>query len=724
MEKVHTIDYEYNRKDNEFLHLVCVSIDDEVYWLNDNSDTVKALSRLKELEGCTLIAHAASLAEIPCTAKLGANIDNYTWFDTETTYKFINHIKQGTQGNAIKTSLIECLKNYGLAERFTTTEAKNQWRDIILNGDVEANKEGIIKYCSSDTNELKELALREIEELNKLTEGTLFGSEFEWEKFSSYLDDDLMLPYNAKNKRTFDLGKFVKSESLNHISVARMYMECYDADPYIISHLQDWRYMDELKKECNELIPNLFDEKGTRKDEVLKDWIFNNIEGAKEWWDKGRHKNGEIKTKTSTGGYSFSGDVVDYFCEEFEGNEKLEKYRVLRKLIQAVQGLAREPEDAKGWYYPNLYKDGLHCHANEHGANTTRFGNKSSAGHIPSWSKSLRSCLKPNNENEVYFSLDFNAQEMWIVGQMSKDYNLLDTYEAKDVYMAMAQQMGKYPKTLPIPTEEERSEDWFKPYKQTRKEIKGVNLGMNYGMSYETYARRNNIPKEQAKSYWDLFAKTFYSKTQWGKVLQTYFARKIRSSETGKVEGFDGGYKVIIGKEQIVTSFRSTTYSTSYNKQQRAILNFPIQCMGAQITRRAIRYCQEKGLHPFLPVHDEIYFKTTKDKLNKDIEVARDCMVRAAFDCMENPLEGYPIKVGNAECHFSNDYVIHEGAEERFKQIMSICKRLDEMGEMPPKPQPIKKKKEKKMKETKTKKANKVEEKVEQTKIELEGFYA
>ena len=707
LKDVHTIDYEYNRKDNEFLHLVCVSIDDEVYWLNDHSDTVKALSRLKQLEGGMLIAHSASLAEIPCSAKLGANIDNYIWFDTETTFKFINHIKQGTQGNAIKTSLIECLKNYGLAENFTTTEAKNQWRDIILNGDVEANKEGIIKYCSSDTNELKELARREIEELIKLTAGVLFGSEFEWEKYKAYIDD-LSIPYNAKNTKKFNIEDFLKFESLNHISVAKMYMESYDADPYLISHLRDWRYMDELKKQCNELIPNLFDENGIRKDEVLKDWIFSNIDGAKEWWDKGHHKNGEIKTKTSTGGYSFSGDVVDYFCKEFECNEKLEKYRVLRKLIQAVQGLAKEPEDPKGWYYPNLFKDGLHCHANEHGANTTRFGNKSSAGHIPSWSKSLRSCLKPNNENEVYFSLDFNAQEMWIVGQMSKDYNLLDTYEAKDVYMAMAQQMGKYPKTLPIPTEEERNEEWFKPYKQTRKEIKGVNLGMNYGMSYETYARRNNIPKEQAKSYWDLFARTFYCKTQWGQVLQAYFARKLYNTDTRKCAGFEGVYKIIIGKEQIVTTFRNTTYSNNYNKQQRAILNFPIQCMGAQITRRAIRYCQEKGLHPFLPVHDEIYFKTSKDKLNSDIEIARDCMIRAAFDCMENPLKGYPIKVGNAECHFSDKYVIHEGAEERFNQIMEICKKLDELGVMPPKPQ---------------KKKNKLKENIED-KLDLEGFYA
>ena len=104
-----------------------------------------------------------------------------------------------------------------------------------------------------------------------------------------------MLPFFVMEK--FNINEFITTESKNHIAVAKMYLESYDADPYLISHLQDWRYMDELKKECNELIPNLFDEKGTRKDDVLEEWIFKNIEGAQEWWDKGYHKNGEIKTQ-------------------------------------------------------------------------------------------------------------------------------------------------------------------------------------------------------------------------------------------------------------------------------------------------------------------------------------------------------------------------------------------------------------------------------------------
>jgi hypothetical protein len=123
--------------------------------------------------------------------------------------------------------------------------------------------------------------------------------------------------------------------------------------------------------------------------------------------------------------------------------------------------------------------------------------------------------------------------------------------------------------------------------------------------------------------------------------------------------------------------------------------------MGAQITRRAIRYAQERfDLHPFLPVHDEIYFKTTVKDLESDIKCAKECMIQAAFDCLEHPNEKYPIKIGEAEIYWHEPmrYTIHEGAEERFEQIMSLCKKLDEMGPTPPNPLKLNQKKVKKKK--------------------------
>lgn len=736
----HTLDFEYNRKDNEFLHLVCVSLDDKVFWLDDGSQTRDFINEMKKIEGETIIAHAASLAEIPCCIKLGIDVEKYTWVCTETLYKFINHLQDGTTGNDKKTNLIDTLKDFCLLPQSITNEQKEHWRNIILSGNVENFKNDIIKYCESDTTNLVELYRRECDRLlsligesrRMLNGATCMDVELNTVLFETKIRpasdgykkpivDKQYIPFMTdKNFKNFDLDEFIKSESENHIAVAKMYMESYDADPYIVSHLQDWRFKDILKRQCNELIPGLFDDKGTRKDDVLQSWIFTNIDGAKEWWEQGFHKNGEIKSKTPTGGYSFAGDVIDYFCEEFKGNDKLEKYRVLRKLLQAVQGLARDPSDKRGWYYPNLYNDGMHCHANEHGANTTRFGNKSTSGHIPSWSKSLRSCLKPKNDNELYFSLDFNAQEMWIIGQLAHDYNLLDTYEAQDVYMKMAQQMNLYPKNLPIPTEEQRKEDWFKKYKPLRQKIKGVNLGMNYGMAAKTYAKRNNISEEEAKNYWDMFARAFDKKTDWGKILQLYFeGDKIIETET-KGQSWGNGLYLMIGKEQIITRFRPTSKWGDYNKQMRAVLNFPVQCMGAQITRRAIRYAQKEGLHPFLPVHDEIYFKTTKDRFENDARMARDCMMRAAMDCFNNPLKEYPIKIGEAELYEpgANKYTIHEGAEERFEQIMNICKELDEIGPCPP--QPIKEKKVKKVK--KLEKMEKVKNKNE-NETAMEDFF-
>ena len=36
--KLHPIDFEYNHKDNKFIHLVCVAVDNQAFWLNDGSE--------------------------------------------------------------------------------------------------------------------------------------------------------------------------------------------------------------------------------------------------------------------------------------------------------------------------------------------------------------------------------------------------------------------------------------------------------------------------------------------------------------------------------------------------------------------------------------------------------------------------------------------------------------------------------------------------------------
>ena len=136
-------------------------------------------------------------------------------------------------------------------------------------------------------------------------------------------------------------------------------------------------------------------------------------------------------------------------------------------------------------------------------------------------------------------------------------------------------------------------------------------------------------------------------------------------------------------------------------------MNFPVQSLGASITREALRLAFERGLKPIFPVHDEIYFRTTKDKLDKDIATARQCMIEAAFNALGDAcIKDYSIKVGNAEVTTSDNVPIHEGAEDTVEKINLMMLRLDTL---PPTYKPF----------------NMKEKKVEQVKEQpkLEGFF-
>lgn len=658
MSKIHSIDFEYRKKDEEFLDLVCVSLDDKVYWLKDSLERANFTKAMGEYQGEYFIAHSASFAEIPCCIKLGLDVDKYVWIDTESLFMFIQHFKNGTDGakgsnGKVQVGLLDCLDYYKIPH--ISKEQKEAFRDIILNQDIEENKEQIISYCKSDTDDLELLFDSEIMELFDL----LYNENTQGRNYiNPQVDEWKETPCCPFIRNKFNLYEFILSESLTHISVAKMYCVPFDLDPYLVNHIQTQTFKVKIMNKINEIIPDYFSWEGKEQKGVFLDWVFNKDKKFRDWWEKG--VQGDVETKTKTGAYSTADKVIEQFLDDFRNTvPELEEFRQFKKLLNACRGLSNI-DTKKNWIKPNHYSDGYRCHTNEQGAATSRFGNKASACHVPSWSKALRSCLKPQDKNIVYFSCDFNAQEMWIIGQMSKDYNLLEVYESSDVYMSMAQQMNLYPKDLPIPTEKQRSEEWFKPYKKIRSSIKGVNLGMNYGMAPKTYATRNNIDEEEAKRYWELFEETFDNKTRYIENIRDLFVTRSN---------------LCIGKEQLLC--RPLPHMRQ-DKKERISQNLPIQGMGAQITRRAIRYCQEQGLQPFLPVHDEIYFKTTTDKLKQDIIVARKMMKKAAFDCLEFADKDFPIKVGEAELYTSDKYTIHEGAEKVFNEIMKICREIDD----------------------------------------------
>ena len=669
---LHPIDFEYNHKDNEFLNLVCVAVDDKRFWLNNDEELSYFITYMKSIEGEIMVCHAASLAEIPCCIKAGIDVAKYTWFDTFITEKRLRAFNGKIDASL---SLIDVLKSYGIDYGYTSRE-KEDLREIILDGtNLEYKRFEILDYCSEDIEHLKQLALKQIARLeHQFTLDKLIDVS---SLHSQVCDTDVLF------------ANFITKQSNCNITTARMYYEPFDIDYNKIKQLSDPRLVGLLKQNLNTLIPGLYDEYGTKKDDVVRKFIITEDSNAYDWF-----KNRGYLTP-SDGKISLKDDYLNEYLSEHKGmSDKLDSFRQINKVIKACSGFQKEGDG--NWITPNLFKDGMHCNASEFGTVTSRYTPKPSKGWIPGMGKALRGLLKPNNKNEAYFSLDFNAQEIWVIGQLSKDIKLLDTYSSNDIYMSVAQKMGLYPKDLKIPTEAERGEDWFKPYKPLRQKIKGMVLGLNYGMSELSLAERCNMSEVEAVEMVANYNKTYFRKFDWTETIVNYFENQM----------------TLLANRDICMKHWNNLEGKARNKRQA--MNFPVQCVGATITRRALELALKNGLKPIFPVHDEIYFKTTLDRLDNDVELARKCMIEAAFDAIgEQALRDYPIKVGEVEVTTWNKVPKHSGGEATADLIELNLMRLKTL---PNDYAPFKKKKS-----TKRSKSECVKKETETT---MEDFFA
>ena len=619
---LHPIDFEYNHRDDEFLNLVCVAVDNKRFWLNNNEELSDFQAYMKSIEGGILVCHAASLAEIPCCIKAGIDVDRYCWFDTFVTEKRLRAFN-GKIESAL--SLIEVLRSYGIDYGYTSQE-KEDLRGIIIDGtNIEYKRFEILDYCSEDIGHLKQLALKQIEKLeHQLTLDKLIDVS---DLHSKVCNTDVLF------------ANFITQQSKCNITTAKMYFEPFDVDYNKIKQLSDPRLVGLLKQNLNTLIPGLYDEFGTKKDDVVRKFIMDEDSTAYDWFKYRGYLT------PSDNKISLKDDFLNEYLSEHKGmSDKLDTFRQINKVIKACSGFQKEGEG--NWITPNLFKDGMHCNASEFGTVTSRYTPKPSKGWVPGMGKALRGLLKPNNKNEAYFALDFNAQEIWVIGQLSKDKKLLDTYSSNDIYMSVAQKMGLYPDDLKIPTEAERSEEWFKPYKPLRQKIKGMVLGLNYGMSEFSLAERSNMSTVEAVEMVANYNKTYYNKFDWTETIVNYFENHM----------------TLLAQRDIC--IKHWNYREGKARNKRQAMNFPVQCLGATITRRALELAFSNGLKPIFPVHDEIYFKTTLDKLDDDVACARKCMIKAAFDAIgEGALREYPIKVGEVEVTTWNKVPKHSGGE-------------------------------------------------------------
>ena len=189
--------------------------------------------------------------------------------------------------------------------------------------------------------------------------------------------------------------------------------------------------------------------------------------------------------------------------------------------------------------------------------------------------------------------LDWRTQEVGIAAALSGDQQLMADYRGGDVYYALARDSGL--------TNDPDIAHWKKDQADVRHRMKGLQLGINYGMGVPSLARGLDRHPLIASTLIERHRRTHPRFWQWrdDQVQIAMLDRRIESVF---------GWPLRI--------------STSPNK--RTLYNFPMQTNGAEMLRlTAWRLC-EAGIVPSMLVHDGILLELdNEEQIAHAVEIMR-----------------------------------------------------------------------------------------------------
>jgi len=214
----------------------------------------------------------------------------------------------------------------------------------------------------------------------------------------------------------------------------------------------------------------------------------------------------------------------------------------------------------------------------------------------------LRHLIKPP-EGKALAYIDYEQQEIAIAAALSGDENLKEAYVSGDPYIGFAIQAGAAPSGATKQT-----------HPKIRELYKSCMFGINYGMSYQTFAKRANLPPIVAK---DLY--TFHKS-----VFRCYWRWLSGFMDSGQLSG------------EVNTNF-GWRYKTG-NRTLRTLQNWPMQAHGAEILRLAIILCLQNEIQVIAPVHDAILIEASLDEIDQNTTDAQYLMTRASERVINFPI--------------------------------------------------------------------------------------
>ncbi len=368
----------------------------------------------------------------------------------------------------------------------------------------------------------------------------------------------------------------------------------------------------------NEYSKTLMEELLTMRDNIYKlSGVEFNIDSPRQMGDIlfERLKIPYEGTKTKTGQYGTSEDILSPLKEKYEIIDHILNYRELTKLkstyVDALPALVN-PKTGR-----------VHTTFGQTIAATGRLAsNNPNLQNIPirtDRGKEIRKAFIPRDENFLILSADYSQIELRIIAAITQDEGMLEAFSrGEDIHASTAS------KVFGVPLADVS--------KEMRRRAKAVNFGLAYGQSSFGLAQTLGISRSESKE-----------------IIDNYFSKfpgiKKYMTDTVAFARQHGYIETLMKRRRYLRDINSKNQTVRAQAERNAI-NSPIQGSAADMIKLAMIHIHaemhERGLKSkmLLQVHDELVFDVLKKEQEEVASLVEDKMKHAM------PGLAVPIEVG------------------------------------------------------------------------------
>ncbi len=306
-------------------------------------------------------------------------------------------------------------------------------------------------------------------------------------------------------------------------------------------------------------------------------------------------------SKTASGYYSTSADVLEYLRNQHEVPALLLEYREYTKLkstyVDALQNQVN-PETGR-----------VHTSYNQTGSVTGRIASTDpNLQNIPIRSELGRQVRKAfvAAPGHSLVAVDYSQIELRVAAHMAGDQAMLKAFrEGRDIHTTTAAAV------LNISPEEVTS--------QQRRDAKAINFGLIYGMSAFGLTQTTELTLAEAEQ----FVETYFQRFPGIKGYLDQIREQVR--ETGYVE-------TLLGRRRYFPRLTTATNMNIRRREEREAINAPIQGTAADIMKLAMievadRLAASKlASKILLQVHDELVLEVKDGEVEETIKLVKSAM--------------------------------------------------------------------------------------------------